>query len=106
MAKYHTILKISQKASYEVAYLMAKEKKTHTIGETLIKLAAIATGQIMSGDNVNEETKGIPLSADNIRQRISEMGEDIKCQLNDRVKMEIQPRIHGRVWFSAVDCVR
>jgi len=105
MAKYHTILKISQKASYEVAYLMAKEKNTYHRRNTH-QTCCYCNRSNMSGDNVNEETKGIPLSADNIRQRISEMGEDIKCQLNDRVKMEIQPRIHGRVWFSAVDCVR
>jgi len=61
-----TILEKSQKALYEVA----KEKK-HTIGETLIKPAAIATSQIMNGDRVTEEIKGTPLSANTIHRRVN-----------------------------------
>ena len=75
-----------QKASYEVAYLIAKNEKPHSIGETLIKPAAVTISQIMHGDKIADEVKQIPLSADTIRRRISEMGQDIKCQLNDRVK--------------------
>ena len=77
-----------QKASYEVAYIIAKDKKPHTIGETLIKPAAVAISQIMHGDKIADEVKEIPLSADtaDIRRRISKIGQDIKCQLNDRVK--------------------
>ena len=75
-----------QKASYEVAYLIAKDKKTHSIGETLSKLAAVTISQIMHGDKIADEVKQIPLSADTIRRRISEMGQDIKRHLNDRVK--------------------
>ena len=86
MAKHLTILEKAQKASYEVAYLIAKDKKPHTIGETLIKPAAIAISQIMNGDKATEEIKGIPLSADTISRRISEMSRDIECQLIDRVK--------------------
>ena len=52
-----------QKASYEVAYLIAKDKKPHTIGETFIKLAAVAISQIMHGDKIADEVKEIPLSA-------------------------------------------
>ena len=74
------------KASYEVAYLIAKDKTPHTIGETLIKPAAVAISQIMHGDKIADEVKEIPLSADTIRRRISEIGQDIKCQLNDIVK--------------------
>ena len=40
----------------------------------------------MYGDKIADEVKQIPLSADTIRRRISEMSQDIKCQLNDRVK--------------------
>ena len=75
-----------QKASYEVAYLIVKDKKPHSIGETLIKPAAVTISQIMHGDKIADEVKEIPLSADTIRRRISEMGQDIKCQLNDAVK--------------------
>ena len=40
----------------------------------------------MHGDKIADEVKEIPLSADTIRRRISEIGQDIKCQLNDRMK--------------------
>jgi len=40
----------------------------------------------LNGDNSIEEIKGIPLSADTIHRRITEMDQDIKFQLNDRVK--------------------
>ena len=77
-----------QKASYDVAYIIAKDKKPHTIGETLTKPAAVAISQIMHGDKIADEVKKVPLSADtaDIRRRISKIGQDIKCQLNDRVK--------------------
>ena len=67
-------------------YLIAKDKKPHTIGETLIKPAAVSISQIMHGDKIADEAKQIPLSADTIRRRISEISQDIKCQLNDRLK--------------------
>ena len=40
----------------------------------------------MNGNKVTEEIKEIPLSADTICRRISEIRQDIKCQLIDRVK--------------------
>ena len=86
MTKHLTILEKAQKASYEVAYLIAKDKKQHSIGETLIKPAAIAISQIMNGDKMAEEIKEIPLSADTISRRISKMSQDIKYQLIDRDK--------------------
>ena len=75
-----------QKTSYEVAYLIAKDKKPHTIGETLIKPTAAAISQIMHVDMIADEVKEIPLSADTIRGHISKINHHIKCQLNDRVK--------------------
>ena len=73
-----------QKESYEVAYLMAKDKKTHTIGETFIKPAAVSISQIMHRDKIADEVKQILLSADTICLRTNELSQDIKCQLNDR----------------------
>ncbi len=37
-------------ASYEVAYLIAQTKKPHTIGETLIKPAAVAMCRVIHGE--------------------------------------------------------
>ena len=64
MTKHLTILE--KKALYEVTYLISKDKKSHSMGETLIKPAAIAISQIMNGDKLIEEIKEIPLSADTI----------------------------------------
>ena len=69
-----------------MAYLIAKDKKPHTIGETLIKPAAVAISQITHRDKIADELKEISLYADTIRRRISKIGQDIMCQLNDRVK--------------------
>ena len=57
MIKHLTILEKAQKASYEVAYYIAKDKKPHRIGETLIKPAAIAISQIMNGRQGNRGNK-------------------------------------------------
>ena len=101
-----------QKASYEVAYLIAKDKKPHTIRETLIKPVAVAISQIMHGDKIADELKEIPLYADTIRRRISKIDQDIMCQLNDRVKrkkfgLQLDESTDvSAVRFSAVDRVR
>uniref|UniRef100_A0AAQ6A7J1 DUF4371 domain-containing protein n=1 Tax=Amphiprion ocellaris TaxID=80972 RepID=A0AAQ6A7J1_AMPOC len=75
----------SHKASYEVAYLVARAKKPHTIGETLIKPAAVAMCRTMHGDKQAQEME-VPLSDGTISRRITYMVRDIKCQLIDRVK--------------------
>ena len=66
MTKHLTILRKNSKDINEVAYLIAKDKKTHSIEETLIKPAAIAISKIMNGDKVTKEIKGVPLSVDTI----------------------------------------
>ena len=58
-----------------MAYLIANEKNT-PIEETPINSAAIAISQILNGDKVTEEIKGMPLSADTIPRCIGEMGQD------------------------------
>lgn len=81
-----TIPTKAQKASYEVAYLIAQAKKPHTIGETLIKPAAIAMSRAMHGYKLARELESVPLSDGTISRRITDMAQDIKSQLIDRVK--------------------
>uniref|UniRef100_A0A3Q1AGL5 HAT C-terminal dimerisation domain-containing protein n=1 Tax=Amphiprion ocellaris TaxID=80972 RepID=A0A3Q1AGL5_AMPOC len=81
-----TIPTKAQKASYEVACLIAQAKKPHTIGETLIKPAAVAICWTMHGDKQVQELEAVPLSDGKISRRITDMAQDIKCQLIDRVK--------------------
>uniref|UniRef100_A0A1A8J5H0 Uncharacterized protein n=1 Tax=Nothobranchius kuhntae TaxID=321403 RepID=A0A1A8J5H0_NOTKU len=77
MTNQKTISAKAQKASYEVAYLIAQANKTHTNGEILIKPAAIAMSQIMHGDKQAQELKAVPLSDGTISQLITEMSRDI-----------------------------
>lgn len=69
-----------------MAYLIAQTKKPHTIGETLIKPAAIAMSRIMHGDKQATELQQVPLSDGTIARRISDMALDIKRQIIDAVK--------------------
>ncbi|GAA6085321.1 SCAN domain-containing protein 3-like [Tachysurus ichikawai] len=85
LIKQTTITK-AQRASYEVAYLIAQTKKPHTIGETLIKPAAIVMSRVMHGDKLATELEQVPLSDGTVSRRITDMAQDIKCKLIDRVK--------------------
>ncbi len=69
-----------------MAHLIAQAKKPHTIGGTLIKPAAIAISRAMHGDKLAHELESVPLSNGTVARRISDMAQDIKCQLMDRVK--------------------
>ncbi len=68
-------------ASYEVAHLVAKAKKLHTIAESLIRPAAMAICRTMFGDKYASDIEPIPLSDNTISRCITEMATDVKCQL-------------------------
>ena len=68
-------------ASYEVAYLIAKQGKPQTIGETLEKSAALKMANIMLGKAAENKLSQIPLSNDTISSRIDDMSNDILAQV-------------------------
>ncbi|XP_069563784.1 protein FAM200C-like [Brachyistius frenatus] len=68
-------------ASYEVAYLIAKQGKPHTIGETLVKPAVLKMANIMLGKAAEDKLSQIPLSNDTISSRIDDMSNDILAQV-------------------------
>ncbi|GAA6085212.1 protein ZBED8-like [Tachysurus ichikawai] len=68
-------------ASHEVAYLIAKQGKPHTIGETLIKPAVLKMANIMLGKTAEVKLPQIPLSNDTISNRIEDMSKDILAQV-------------------------
>jgi hypothetical protein len=72
-------------ASFEVSYLTAKNKKRHTIGETLLFPAAMKMCEIMHGEKYGEALETIPLSNNTVMRRIESMLEDIKEQLLIRI---------------------
>ena len=72
-------------ASYRVSLLIAK-KGAFSIGEELIKPAAIEMIRIVCGKKEASKLNMVPLSNDTIQRRIVEMSIDINEQLIDRIK--------------------
>ncbi len=65
-------------ASYEVALEIAKQKKPHTIGETLIKPCTLKMVKRVLGDASERKIQKISLSNDTVKRIINEMSDDIK----------------------------
>ena len=57
-------------ASYVVALHVAKNKKAHTIAETLIKPCLLDCARIILGDDACSKLKQISMSNDTVRSRI------------------------------------
>ncbi|PVD19057.1 hypothetical protein C0Q70_21616 [Pomacea canaliculata] len=68
-------------ASSEVAYLIAKQGKPHTIGETLIRPAALKMANLILGTAAEGKLSQIPLSNDTISDKIECMSKDILAQV-------------------------
>ena len=68
-------------ASYEVAYLIAKQGKPCPIGEKLVKPAALKMANIVLGKAAKNKLSQILLSNDIISNRIDKMSDDILAQI-------------------------
>lgn len=80
--------KINQKAlraSYLLAVRIAKSRKPHNVGESLILPAAIEICKEICGEAVAEKLKVIPVSNDTIHRRITNASQDVKEQLVSRI---------------------
>lgn len=53
----------ASRASFEVAWLIARNKKPYTIGEDLVKPAAVKMAEIMCGQKEAKKLNSVPLSA-------------------------------------------
>ncbi|XP_068235516.1 protein FAM200C-like [Palaemon carinicauda] len=73
-------------ARFEVALLVARNKKPHTIGEDLIKPTAVKMAEIMCGQKVAKRLNTVPLSARVIKERISILAENVREQVISSVK--------------------
>jgi len=67
-------------ASYAVALHVAKTKKPHNTGETLLKPCMLESVKLVLGEKESQTMKQISLSNDIIKSRIHEMSDDIKEQ--------------------------
>ncbi|GFS77663.1 zinc finger BED domain-containing protein 5 [Nephila pilipes] len=72
-----TVSEKALEASYHVAKLIARQKKPHTVGETLIKPACVEIVRLMLGPNEVKEVNKVSLSADTVKRRIHDMSSDI-----------------------------
>lgn len=68
-------------ASYDIALLIAREKKPHTIGETLVKPCILSSVQKVIGDEESNKLKQMSLSDKNVKRRNDDMAADVKTQL-------------------------
>lgn len=74
------------RASYEVSYLIAKEKAAFTSGEKLIKPSAIKMAEIVLGKEAKKKMEEVPLSNDVVQSRICDMSDDVLNQVVSAVK--------------------
>ena len=68
------------RASFSVAWKIARAKAPHTAGESLIKPAAVEIARIMCGDAVPKTLAMVPLSKDIIKRCIQELSHDVLQQ--------------------------
>ena len=73
-------------ASYKVAYRIAKQKKPHTIGETLIKPCVLEMVEIVCGTKERKALESVPLSNDTIQSRIADISANILKQVMEELK--------------------
>ncbi|XP_076329269.1 protein FAM200C-like isoform X1 [Tachypleus tridentatus] len=75
------INKLILTTSYEVAYVIAKQGKPHTIGEALVQPAMLKIANIMLGKAAKNTLSQIPLSNHTISSKIDDMSDDIWAQV-------------------------
>ncbi len=63
-------------ASHEAALEITKQKKPHTIGETLIKSCTLKMAKRVLGDASKGKIQHISLPNNTVKQRINEMSDD------------------------------
>ena len=68
-------------ASYELAYLIAKQGKPQVIGETLVKPGAMQLAKIMQRKEAENKLSLVPLSNEVVKSGINDIGEDIFSQV-------------------------
>ncbi|CAH2001829.1 unnamed protein product [Acanthoscelides obtectus] len=84
---YHTDVSQHLKASFEIAFMIAKPKEPHTIGEGLIKPCVLKATQIFLREDADQKMKSISLSNNTVKRRIDDIATDIKSQIIIKVKL-------------------
>ncbi|CAM5080638.1 unnamed protein product [Eretmochelys imbricata] len=73
-------------ASYELSLLIAKAKKVHMIGETLVKPCLLKAADIVLGAKGKKKISKISLSDNSMKRHINDMVKDLKLRVVEAVK--------------------
>ena len=77
-------------ASYEIFVLMAKNKKSNSIGESLVKVSMLVAAELVLGKNKANILSQISLLNDTVKGRIDKLSDqNIKDQLLDQIKQSL-----------------
>ena len=66
--------------------LIAKNKKSHNIGESLVKPCILVAAELVLGKDKANMLSQIALSNDTVKERIDKLSQNIKDQLLDQIK--------------------
>ena len=69
-----------------MAWLIARNKKPYTIGEELVKPAAVRMAEIVCGQKEAMQLGSVPLSARVVKERISILAENVREQVISSIK--------------------
>ena len=78
-------------ASYRAAYLIAKSKKAHNIGENLIKTCLVKMADILLGNEAARKLSKISMSDNSVKRRIEVTSSDILAQIVHGIKKNAFP---------------
>ncbi|KAK2708841.1 hypothetical protein QYM36_014461 [Artemia franciscana] len=87
IAKVASVSSKALRASYAVSYLVAKQKKPHTIAECLILPALVKVSEIMFDTKTATALQSIPVSNNTISRRIEDIASDIVMQVIEQIKL-------------------
>lgn len=82
-------------ASYHIAFMVAQQKKSHTLGETLIKPSILKAVEIILGEESKRKIAQISLSDNTVKRHIDELALHIKNQLIHKLQNSV---------FFAIQC--
>ncbi|XP_067937094.1 protein FAM200C-like [Watersipora subatra] len=80
---FHIQAQAITEASYALSYRIPRDKKPHTIGETLVKPCLLECTKIILGDTAAQRIADLFLSDRTVKSRIDDMSADIKSPLTE-----------------------
>ncbi|XP_067947328.1 protein FAM200C-like [Watersipora subatra] len=83
---FHIQAQAITEASYALSYRIARDKKPHIIGATLVKPCLLECTKIILGDTVAQKIADLSLSDSAVKSRIDDMSADIKRQVIEKIK--------------------